>query len=425
MRTTTTYAAFVGLDWADRSHQVCLRAADGTRDEQSKLAHDPLALHTWAYELRARFPEGKIAVALEQTKGPLVYALSRHVHLELFPLNPAMLAKYRAAAKAASGTKNDPLDAALLCELMQVHRDWLRPLPAVPAAVRELQLLLETRRGLVDQRTGLSNQLTAALKGYYPQALTLVGQDVGAPLACAFLRRWPTLAAVQRARPATLRRFYHAHQVRSEERIAERLAVARTAVALTDDAAVLATLPLQVACVVAQLEALAPAIADYDRRIAAAFARQPDAALFDALPGAGQQLAPRLCVAFGPDRTRYASACQLQQYSGIAPVKEQSGKTQVTHWRWHCPKFLRQSFHEFAGCSVPQSRWAKAYYDWQIARGKPHHRVLRALAYKWQRILFRCWQNHEPYDEERYLAALRRRRSPLIARIDLPCAHAA
>ena len=205
----------------------------------------------------------------------------------------------------------------------------------VPAAVRELQMLLETRRGLVNQRTGLCNQLRAVLKGYYPQALTLVGQDVGAPLAYAFLQRWPTLSAVQRARPETLRNFYHAHQVRSEERIEERLAVVRAAVALTNDAAVLATLPVQVAGVVAQLEVLAPTIDDYDRRIAASFATQADAALFEALPGAGEQLAPRLLVAFGPDRTRYTSARQLQQYSGIAPVKEQSGKTEVTHWRWH------------------------------------------------------------------------------------------
>ncbi len=419
MKTTTTYAAFVGLDWADRFHQVCLRAADGTRDEQSKLAHDPRALHAWAYELRARFPQGKIAVALEQTKGPLVYALSMHAHLELFPLNPAMLAKYREAVTAASGTKNDPLDASLACELVRIHRDWLRPLPAVPAAVRELQMLLEARRALVDQRTALCNQLTATLKGYYPQALTLIGEEVGAPLAGAFLRRWPTLAAVQRAQPQTLRRFYHAHQVRSAERIEERLAVVRTAVALTSDAAVLATLPVQVAVLRAQLAVLAPAITDYDRRIAAAFARQADAGLFAALPGAGPQLAPRLLVAFGPDRSRYASARELQQYSGVAPVQKQSGKTRITHWRWHCPKFLRQSFHEFAGCSVPQSRWAQAYYKHQIERGKPRHQVLRALAYKWQRILFRCWQTGEPYDEERYLAALRRRGSPLIAWIEV------
>jgi transposase len=132
-----------------------------------------------------------------------------------------------------------------------------------------------------------------------------------------------------------------------------------------------------------------------------------------------------LLVAFGPDRSRYASARELQQYSGVAPVQKQSGKTRITHWRWHCPKFLRQSFHEFAGCSVPQSRWAQAYYEHQIERGKPRHHVLRALAYKWQRILFRCWQTGEPYDEERYLAALRRRGSPLIAWIDAPCANAA
>jgi transposase len=424
-KPTTTYAAFVGLDWADRSHQVCLRAADSERDEQSILKHDPQALHTWAHDLRVRFPQGKIAVALEQTRGPLLYALSMHEHLELYPLNPAMLAKYREAAKAASGTKNDPLDASLECELVRIHRDWLRPLPAVPAEVRALQMLLEARRALVDQRTALCNQLTAALKGYYPQALQLIGGEVGAPLADAFLRRWPTLAAVQRARPETLRRFYQAHHVRSAERIAERLAVVRTAVALTNDAAVMATLPVQVAASLAQLAALAPLIADYDRRIAASFSGQTEAARYAALPGAGPQLAPRLLVAFGPDRTRYPNAQALQQYSGIAPVQQQSGKTKVTHWRWHCPKFLRQSFHEFAGCSVPQSRWAKAYYDHQIDQGKPRHHVLRALAFKWQRILFRCWQTGEPYDEERYLAALRRHGSPLIAWIESPCATAA
>jgi transposase len=418
MKTSTAYVAFVGLDWADRSHQVCVRAASSERDEQSVLKHDPLALHAWACGLRARFPQGKIAVALEQSKGPLIYALSMHEHLELFPLNPAMLAKYREAATAASGTKDDPLDASLACELVRIHRDWLRPLSVVPAEVRELQLWVEMRRAIVDQRSALCNQLTAALKAYFPQALELIGNDIGAPLAGAFLQRWPTLAAVQHARPETLRHFYQVHQVRSAERIAERLQLVKTTVALTDDPAVLAVYPVQVAVVLAQLAALAPAIADFDERIAACFARQADGALFATLPGAGPQLAPRLLVAFGPDRTRYASAQALQQYSGVAPVRKQSGQTKVTHWRWHCPKFLRQSFHEFAGCSVPRSRWAKAYYESQIERGKPRHRVLRALAFKWQRILFRCWQTGQPYDEERYLAALRQRGSPLVARIE-------
>lgn len=424
MKTNPEYVAYVGIDWADRVHQVCLRAADSARDEQTELKNEPAALHAWAHELRVRFPRGKIAVALEQSKGALIYALSMHEQLEIYPVNPATLTRYRAAART-SGTKNDPLDAALACELVRVHRDWLRALPAVPTPVRELQMLLEARRALVDQRTGLTNQLGALLKSYFPQARCLVGKELGAPLAGAFLRRWPTLAAVQRARPETLRRFYHAHGVRSEELIAERLEVVRTAVALTNDAAVLATAPVLVAVVVAQLEVLQPAIADYDRRIAAAFAQQQDHALFAAVPGAGEQLAPRLLVAFGPDRTRYTEAQQLQQYSGIAPVQEKSGNTCVTHWRWHAPTFLRQTFHEFAGCSIPKSTWAKAYYEQQIERGKKHHQAVRALAYKWQRVLFRCWQDDEHYDEDRYIAALRRHGSPLVARIDALSAHAA
>lgn len=414
---TTPYAAFVGLDWADRSHHVCLRAAGSSRDEHSDLAHDPLALQTWAHSLRARFPQGKIAVAVEQSKGPLIYALMSHAHLELFPLNPAMLAKYREAAKAASGTKNDPLDAALACEVVRVHRDWLRPLPAVPAEVRQLQLLVEARRALVEQRTAVVQQLTTALKGYFPQALQCAGA-MDTPMGWAFLRRWPTLQAVQRAQPQTLRRFYHEHGGRSAAVIEQRLAVVRTSVALTDDPAVLAAYPLQVAACVAQLEALQKPIAEYDHRIAELFARQPDAQLFAQLPGAGPQLAPRLFVAFGPDRSRYDSAENLQRYSGIAPVQKQSGRTRVTHWRWHCPTFLRQTFHEFAGCSIPHSRWAKAYYQDQLSRGKSPHQAKRALAFKWQRVLFRCWRDHRPYDEQLYLAALRRRGSLLVARID-------
>lgn len=418
MKPNSDYAAYVGLDWADRAHQVCLRAAGSTRDEQREIKSTPEALHAWAHELRARFPDGKIAVAVEQTRGSVVYALSMHPQLELFPLNPAMAAKYREAAQGASGNKNDPLDACLQCELVRLHRDWLRPLAPLPADTCELLLLVEARRALVEQRTALCLQLKATLKGYYPQALTLVGNDVSTALAWALLRRWPTLAALQRIRPQTLRDFYHAHHLRSAELIEQRVAVLPTAIALTDDAAVLATQPLLVTVLVAQLEALQPAIAEYDDRIGASFARQGDARLFASFPGAGEQLAPRLLVAFGPDRSRYDSAQSLQQYSGIAPVKTQSGATCKVHWRWHCPKFLRQSFHEFARCSIAKSAWALAYYKLQIKRGKKEHQAFRALAYKWQRVMFRCWQDHTLYDETHYLAALRKRGSSLIPFID-------
>jgi len=143
----------------------------------------------------------------------------------------------------------------------------------------------------------------------------------------------------------------------------------------------------------------------------------PDYALFRALPGAGAALAPRLLVGFGEQRERYRSAAELQKYTGIAPVTERSGKTQWVHWRLRCPTFLRQTFVEWAAETITRSLWAGAYYRQQRAKGCSHQVALRALAFKWIRILYRCWQNRTPYDEQTYINALKRRGSPLFESI--------
>ncbi len=73
------------------------------------------------------------------------------------------------------------------------------------------------------------------------------------------------------------------------------------------------------------------------------------------------------------------------------------------------------TFHEFAGHSIVKCQWARAYYDLQIGKGNSHHAAVRALAFKWIRILFRCWKNRTPYDEQVYLQSLQKRNSPLKA----------
>jgi transposase len=302
-----------------------------------------------------------------------------------------------------------------LVDYLLRHRDQLRVWQPDTAATRELQLLTESRRDAVDQRTRLSNQLTAVLKRYFPQALVLVGHDVDTPLACDFLAKWLTLSAVQAAAPATLRKFYYAHHCRQEERIAERLQLVKSAIPLTDDQAIIKAGMLQVQCLVGQLRALAKAISKYEARISELMNEHADAALFHSLPGAGPVLAPRLLVAFGTDRERFQSAQELQSLSGVAPVTSRSGKKCHIHRRWACPKFLLQTFHEFANCSCKRSAWAKAFYLQQRSVGKGHHAALRTLAFKWIRILFRRWKSNTPYSEDRYLESLRRRNAPLLA----------
>jgi hypothetical protein len=83
-----------------------------------------------------------------------------------------------------------------------------------------------------------------------------------------------------------------------------------------------------------------------------------------------------------------------------------------------CPKFLRQSFHEYAGESIRHSIWAKAYYQSQRQRGKTHPAAVRALAFKWIRIIWKCWQTRTEYDEAVYVESLKRRNSPLMKYIE-------
>ena len=109
-----------------------------------------------------------------------------------------------------------------------------------------------------------------------------------------------------------------------------------------------------------------------------------------------------------------ASAAELQRYAGIAPVTERSGKKSWVHWRLQCPKFLRQTFVEWAAESTRHSFWAQVYYQQQRDKGKAHQAAVRALAFKWIRILFRCWQDRTPYNESAYLQALNSRGSALL-----------
>src|SRR5262252_3300006 len=109
-----------------------------------------------------------------------------------------------------------------------------------------------------------------------------------------------------------------------------------------------------------------------DDQIQPLASQRPEASLFAELPGAGAALQPRLIAAFGTQRDRYANAGELQAYSGIAPITASSGHSRWVHVRWACPTFLRQTFHEFAGCSISRSAWARVFYDTKIAAGKSH-----------------------------------------------------
>src|SRR2546422_7805375 len=331
-----TFAAFVGIDWADAKHDGGLQAAGSAKRECFQLEHAPEAIDAWVATLRTRFDGQPVAICLELNKGPIVSALCKYDFLILFPLNPLTLARYREAF-TPSRAKDDPTEAELQLELLLTHRDKLRPLNPQSPTMRALAQLVEHRRRVVGDKVRLTHRLTSTLKNYFPHALQWF-QDKDTLLFCDFLSRWPTLKAAQLARRSTLETFFRVHHVRSVDVIDTRLQAIKSAMALTTDDGVITPNVLLVQALVAPLRVTVQAIADFDNAITQRAQDHPDFPLFDALPGAGAVFAPRLLVAFGEQRERYASAAELQKYAGIAPVTERSGKKSWVHWRLQCPK---------------------------------------------------------------------------------------
>jgi transposase len=405
------FAAFAAIDWASKEHVVASVPATGGRIEIAKLKNTPEAIELWSATVRQRFPAGPIAVAIEQKRGAVIYMLSKYDHLVLYPVPPTMSASYRHAF-FPSGAKDDNGDTLLLVDLLRHHRDRLSPLRQDTPDTRLLRFLTEDRRRLVEQKVSVLQQLTDCVAQYFPQLRAWFG-SLDTPLIEALLERWPSLQQLQRSHPGTLKHFLAERRSWDNDRMAGQIRQIYAAVPATRDDVVLEACSRKTAACLAQLHALRDQIAAADKRIAGVTADHPDAPIFRSLPGAGAALVPRLIAAFGTDRNQWRDAADLQRFSGIAPILVRSGNSSRVAMRRACPKFVRQTFHEFAAHSIRFCPWAKLLYDYHLKADKRnHHRAVRAVAFQWIRIIFRCWVNHEPYDERILIAAQRRRNSP-------------
>src|SRR6185436_14050569 len=407
----------IGLDRSDKKADLYFIDTRTAQRHKQSLDTSPEALHQWLAQLRQQHPQGKLAICLEQPATSLILFLENYSWITLFPINPITLQKFREAF-VTSRAKDDGKDSQYLAELLLTHHQKLKPWQPDDSQTRQLQQWVVHRRAVIDERTGLTNRLKALLKQYFPQALELCGEDLWRPLATAFLLKWPTLQCLQKTKKEKLKEFYYLQGSRSQKLIEQRLERLAKAIALTDEMAVLQSHTLRIQLICRQLMLLHQTIEEFDRNISAAFQQHPDRQIFAALPGAGPVLAPRLLASMGSERDRFARAQNLQRFSGIAPVTKQSGAKCCIHRRYLCPQFTKQSFHEYAQQSILYIRSAAAYSWHQRTKGCPHHTAVRALAFKWQRIIWKCWQTRTIYKEEIYEAALKKSSSPIIHLLD-------
>jgi transposase len=397
---------FIGIDWADQKHDCYVIDRNGKGFHQ-ELKHSPEDIDTWVGEMLKRADGKPIAIMLEQSRGPLVHALMFRDNVLLFPINPKQFARYRESYPGSG--KNDPTDARYLARMLRERITTLTAWQPDDENTRLLANLSRQRRKLVDGQTKLRQQLTALLKSYFPVVLELFGNDHQLNLLLSVLGRWADPRTLRRADRRLMRRVLSEHtncNKEQQEAIIDRIRSARL---LCNDEALITPSAMAVKLLAKQIQDARKTIKDFDGKIAEVMKQHPKAHLFTTLRGAGPALAPRLLCAFGSQKDRWQNADSLAAFSGIAPVTRKSGKQCQVQRRYACPKFLRQTFHEFADSARIYCPWTKARYRMLRDRGMKHHAAIRKLARSWIRILFRVWQTGTPFDCDRYIAQLKQR----------------
>jgi len=414
-------AAWIGWDWADQHHDLFLETAEG-KTEKVRLPNCPEKLHPWFKELGQRFGQRKVVLCLEASRFALLPILLEHPFLELYLINPKSLARFRDVIRP-SGSKNDALDCQLACQLVKSHAEVLHPFVAEDPLTQELSQLVSYRRDLVNQRSALANQLTSVLKLYYPQALELLQHDTTTSLAADFVLKFPTLRAVQQAPLHRVRKFFVGHGCRLTEGLEARLKALASAVAVSAHAHWNNPNSFMACAVADQLKPLLARIQALQERIQVLAQQHPNRALAESVPGAAEILEPRLMVALGTQPQSWDSAQKLAVRSGVAPRRVQSGNSCMVLRRQAKPQFLHQTWIEFAKCSVLQCPWARQFVEAKTKAGKSYYTAIRALAYKWIRILYACWKNGTTYEEATYLSSMKKNHSPYASVPELkPCA---
>lgn len=400
----------VGLDWAKHKHDICFLNEEAEL-EYGQVEQNQAGLDLWLEGLCERFAGRRIAICMEAGRDPLLWRLEGHDRVDLFLVNTTTASRYRKTF-APSGDKSDRRDAASLLDLLRSHPEKTRPHKPASAQDRAIDQLTRARRQAVGRKTALISSLREVLELYYPVVSKLF-EALDSDLAIAFLRRWPDGQQLEEAPEREFVEFFHKHRCRSQKRIDERLKFIKQSSPLTGSHQELVTVGrLRIEEHLRELEVLKASIKDYEQALEEAFNSHQKKHLFDGLPGAAEALAPRLLAAFAVIDPKDAE--EMQTVCGIAPIRVQSGLRMLTFMRERCPKFLRQSFHEFAGSSVRYSAWAKAFYADKTKNKKwGSSAAKRALAYKWIRVLTACWISDTPYSEIKYIAQLQRRKSPL------------
>ena len=380
-----------GVDWAKDDHAVCVAGPHGEVLERFTVAHDAAGLRQLAARL---LRAGVLHAGIERGDGPVVDTLLA-AGLTVFVIPPGQVKNLRSRYGSA-GNKDDRFDACVLADVVRTDARRLQPLERSTGQTIALRWAVRARRDLISHRVAVANQLRAHLQIVFPGAAVLFAA-VDSEITLAFLSRFTTQDQADWLSPARLGAWLKsaAYSGRTDPAVLHARLLAAPRGQGGPHAAAHAGTTLALVAVLRVLNAQIKTLA---ASIATQLATHPDAPVFTSLPRSGTIRAARLLAEIGDARGRFPTRDCLPSLAGVAPSTRQSGKTRTVTFRWGASKQLRDALCDFAGDSRRASPWAADLYNQAIARGCDHPHAVRILARAWAHIIWRCWQDHTPYN---------------------------
>ncbi len=401
MSTEKNRRLFAGIDWASKTHAVCVVDDRGTIRARFEIANTGKTFTGLVKRLTKLDVE---AIAIERCDGPLVEALL-DADLRVVVITPRQVKGLR-SRYSSSGAKSDAGDAYLLADVLRTDGHRLTPLTQDSEATQVLRAQSRTRKQLVESRVGLVNQLQSELERCFPGAIGLFAR-LDSDVAIAFLRRYPTQHAASRLTQARfaafLRRIAYCGRKPVEELFARVTDAPEAGLSQVEAGG-------RAVCVLALLRTIETTRRE-ERELEAEIIERldahADAHIFTSLPRAGHGVRAALLLAeIGDVRARFPDEESLAALAGVAPVTKASGKVHSVGFRWAADKKLRNALIDFADDSRHASPWAAKIYNDAITRGKRHPHAIRILARAWVRVIWRCWQDHAAYNPQLHGGAM-------------------
>ena len=391
---------FVGVDWAEAHHDVCVIDEAGVVLARTRVP-DGIAGVARLHALVADHAEdpAEVAVGIELDRGLLVGSLVAAGY-EVYAVNPLAVARYR-DRHAVSGAKSDPGDAKVLADLVRTDRHNHRLVAGDSALAEAVKVMARAHQNAIWSRQRQVNALRSALREFYPAALDAFGTDLDSVDALAVLAVAPT---PELGRQLSLSKIASALRRGGRQRNIDRRAAeiqAALRAPQLEAPAVLSTAYGSVArSAVVLIGAFNDQVIALEKAMTEGFEQHPHAKIVLSLAGLGTTLGARVLGEFGDDPNRYADAKCRKNYAGSSPITKASGRSHVVLARYVRNRRLADACDQWAFCSLTQSGGARRYYDELRARGKTHHQALRQLSNRWVGILHGCLRTSTPYDEE-------------------------